>query len=69
MASTSSFFYKHPQHVLDDISTQFQLSPDFLISLAKAFVNEFNVGLSAYNHPMAMMCVLLLPHSYTFIPC
>lgn len=57
MASTSSFFYRNPQTVLDDIDNQFQLSSPSLIELVKAFLAEFHVGLSSYNHPMAMMCV------------
>lgn len=59
MASTSSFFYKDPQDVLDDIDYQFQLSPATLISLSRAFLNEFAVGLGNYNHAMAMMFVKL----------
>ncbi|KAK0206198.1 hypothetical protein DFS33DRAFT_565432 [Desarmillaria ectypa] len=55
MASTSYHFFRDPQAVLDDINYQFQLEPSTLISLAKAFLEEFRLGLSNYGHPMAMI--------------
>lgn len=45
------------QHIFDDIHRQFQLSPEAMVGLTGAFLNEFKVGLGEYNHPMAMMCV------------
>ncbi|KAF5393911.1 hypothetical protein D9757_000352 [Collybiopsis confluens] len=55
MASTSSYFYKNPQHVLDDIDIQLTLEPALLKDLTKAFLEEFNLGLGKYNEPMAMV--------------
>lgn len=59
-ASTPSHFYKDAQHILDGIDSQFQLKPETLQSLTKAFLDEFAVGLSSYNQPMAMMYALLV---------
>ncbi|KAJ6627457.1 hypothetical protein B0H10DRAFT_2210381 [Mycena sp. CBHHK59/15] len=57
MASISAHFAKGPdvQSILDDIHRQFQLGPETLIELTGAFLDEFKVGLSSYNHPMAMI--------------
>ncbi|KAF8227978.1 hypothetical protein L208DRAFT_271104 [Tricholoma matsutake] len=44
-----------PQRVFDDIHRQFQLSPQLLIELATAFVDEIRLGLGSYNHAMAMV--------------
>ena len=61
MASTSALFYEDAQRIFDDIDHQFQLTPDTLIDLAKAFLDEFKVGLGNYNHPMALMSVTTSP--------
>ncbi|THV05345.1 hexokinase [Dendrothele bispora CBS 962.96] len=55
MASVSSYYYKDPQKVLDDIDYQLTLDPKTLVELVKAFLDEFRTGLSSYNHPMAMI--------------
>ncbi|KAJ7087206.1 hypothetical protein B0H15DRAFT_931230 [Mycena belliarum] len=57
MPSISAHFAKGPdaQHIFDDIHRQFQLSPETLVELTGAFLNEFQVGLKEYNHPMAMI--------------
>jgi len=55
MASTSSYFYKDSQNVLDAIDYQLTLDPNTLVGLVKAFLDEFRMGLSNYNFPMAMM--------------
>ncbi|KAJ6538972.1 hypothetical protein B0H19DRAFT_960128 [Mycena capillaripes] len=43
------------QYIFDDIHRQFQLSPETMVELTGAFLNEFKVGLGEYNHPMAMI--------------
>ena len=48
-----------PQFVLDDIDRQFQLAPEILTQLSKAFLDEIKVGLGNYNHPMAMVYAML----------
>ncbi|KAK7471056.1 hypothetical protein VKT23_002471 [Stygiomarasmius scandens] len=55
MASTSSYFYKDSQNVLDAIDYQLTLDPNTLVGLVKAFLDEFRMGLSNYNFPMAMI--------------
>ncbi|KAJ7477104.1 hypothetical protein B0H11DRAFT_2029697 [Mycena galericulata] len=57
MASISAHFTKGPdaQSIFDNIHSQFQLSPEALIELTGAFLDEFKVGLGSYNHPMAMI--------------
>ncbi|KAJ7499288.1 hypothetical protein FB451DRAFT_1428708 [Mycena latifolia] len=57
MPSISAHFAKGPdaQRIFDDIHRQFQLSPETLIELTGAFLDEFKVGLGSYNHPMAMI--------------
>ncbi|KAJ7688368.1 hypothetical protein B0H17DRAFT_938338 [Mycena rosella] len=57
MATTSAHFAKGPdaQRIFDDIHRQFQLSPETLVELTGAFLDEFKVGLGNYNHPMAMI--------------
>lgn len=57
MAPTSAVFSREHQKVIDDINDQFQLPNESLISITKAFLDEYSKGLSAYGHPMAMMCV------------
>lgn len=58
-----------PQRVFDDIHRQFQLSPQLLIELATAFVDEIRLGLGSYNHAMAMVYVLLSIQVSVLIAC
>jgi len=46
------------QHIFDNIESQFHLSTGSLVDLTHAFLREVRLGLSEYNHPMAMMCVI-----------
>ncbi|KAJ3506221.1 hypothetical protein NLJ89_g6991 [Agrocybe chaxingu] len=55
MPSLSTFQYESAQAVFDLLERQFSLTDDFLIELTKAFLEEFKVGLSSYNHAMAMI--------------
>ncbi|KAK7061399.1 phosphotransferase [Favolaschia claudopus] len=57
MPSTSALFAKpaDAQHVLDSIHDQFQLGRETMLDLTGQFLEEFKVGLSGYNHPMAMI--------------
>jgi len=55
MAPLSAFQYEHSQTVFDLLEQQISLKEDSLVSLTKAFLEEFNLGLSNYNQPMAMM--------------
>ncbi|TFL00601.1 hexokinase [Pterulicium gracile] len=55
MAPTSAVFSREHQKVIDDINDQFQLPNESLISITKAFLDEYSKGLSAYGHPMAMI--------------
>jgi len=55
MATLSIFQYEHPQAVFDLLERQISLKEDSLVSLTHAFLDEFKLGLSSYNHPMAMM--------------
>jgi hexokinase len=48
------------QDILNGIEEQFTLSDEILCGITKQFVDDFNVGLSQYNEPMAMMYVFLL---------
>jgi hypothetical protein len=59
MPSISAHFAKghDAQKIFDGIHSQFQLSPEMLVELTGAFLDEFKVGLGSYNHPMAMMYV------------
>jgi len=41
--------------ILDGIQAQFQLDEDSLITITNQFLHDFEVGLSEYNHPMAMI--------------
>jgi hypothetical protein len=43
------------QGVVDQIERQFTLSPETLVDLTKAFLNEFELGLGSYGQAMAMM--------------
>lgn len=59
MASTSSYFYRDQQAVLDDVAYQFHLEQPTLEQLVRQFLVEFQDGLGQYGKAMAMMCVLL----------
>ncbi|KAJ7667643.1 hypothetical protein DFH06DRAFT_1280572 [Mycena polygramma] len=43
------------QAIFDGIHRQFDLSPETMVELTGAFLDEFKVGLGGYNHPMAMI--------------
>lgn len=43
------------KQILDSIEAQFQLAADDLITITNQFLEDFRVGLSEYNRPMAMM--------------
>ncbi|RDB20456.1 Glucokinase [Hypsizygus marmoreus] len=53
--ATPALSYEDSQRVFDDIDRHFQLGPEFLVELTKTFLEEFRLGLSSYNHPMAMI--------------
>ncbi|KAF8803727.1 hexokinase [Phlegmacium glaucopus] len=55
MASISSFHYQSAQEVFDLIESQFTLQHEPLVELTKTFLNEFKIGLTSYNHAMAMI--------------
>jgi hexokinase len=59
MASLPSLQYEDSQAVFDLLSRQFSLDENVLIDLTKTFLEEFKTGLGSYNHPMAMMWVLI----------
>lgn len=60
MAPISTPQYSNTQGVVDQIERQFTLSPETLIDLTKAFLNEFELGLGSYGQPMAMMYATFL---------
>lgn len=41
--------------IFDDIEAQFQLGQDALIKITEQFLEDFRLGLSEYNQPMAMI--------------
>ena len=43
------------RRVLDEIEDQFRLTKDDLTRITSHFLDDFKLGLSEYNHPMAMM--------------
>ena len=51
----------HAQHapasraIFDDIEREFQLNDERLFSVTKQLIDDFRLGLSEYNHSMAMM--------------
>jgi hypothetical protein len=47
--------YTSTQGVVDQIEHQFTLSPETLVDLTKAFLNEFELGLGSCGQAMAMM--------------
>jgi len=54
--------------VLADIEQQFNLDGDALISITSHFHKLFNIGLSEYGHPMAMMYVSIPPVRISCFP-
>nr|GAT53802.1 glucokinase [Mycena chlorophos] len=54
-ASVSAHSAPDAQRIFDQIHDSFQLKPDALVELTGQFLDEFNVGLSGYGHPMAMI--------------
>ncbi|KAG6865994.1 hypothetical protein C0991_009666 [Blastosporella zonata] len=44
------------QSLFNDIDRSFQLSPQDLVDLTKAFLHEISLGLASYGQPMAIMC-------------
>lgn len=59
MAPTASML-QSSQAVLKEIERQFTLSDEKLRAIVRHFVDDFNLGLSRYKEPMAMM--------YAFLP-
>lgn len=60
MAPISAFFdlsMDAPRQILDAIDAQFQLDDEKLHAIVNQFLDDFRLGLSEYNHPMAMMYV------------
>lgn len=59
MAITTAIYNAHPPHkinsLLADIEQEFTLDQDVLISITSHFHKLFNLGLSDYGHPMAMV--------------
>ncbi|KAF5387613.1 hypothetical protein D9615_000084 [Tricholomella constricta] len=55
MAPIHALSSQDPQRLFDDIDRSFQLNPQILVDLTKAFLHEISLGLGAYNHPMAMI--------------
>ncbi|OJT13179.1 Glucokinase [Trametes pubescens] len=58
MAPTSALYGSSPdvsRRILDDIEHQFSLDKDDLIRITSQFLEDFKLGLSEYNHPMAMI--------------
>ena len=58
MFVTSAHDTGDAQRIFDDIEGQFHLTPESLVDLTQAFLDEVRRGLGSYGHPMAMMCVL-----------
>ena len=54
MATLSNFQHEQPQAVFDLLERNLSLE-DGLVSLTKAFLEEFQTGLENYNQPMGMM--------------
>jgi hypothetical protein len=58
MAITTAIYNANPHKtnsLLVDIEQQFTLDQDVLIAITSQFHKLFNVGLSDYGHPMAMV--------------
>lgn len=58
-----AIYNAHPDKIsslIADIEQQFTLDGDVLISITSHFHKLFNLGLSEYGHPMAMMYVSTL---------
>ncbi|THH01755.1 hypothetical protein EW026_g995 [Hermanssonia centrifuga] len=55
MAPTSAFLKDDGHQTFDSIAAQFQLDDEALHTITKQFLEDFRLGLSEYNHPMAMI--------------
>ncbi|TBU50506.1 hexokinase-domain-containing protein [Dichomitus squalens] len=58
MSNTSYHYVASPEdgrRVLEQIEQQFRLSQDDLTRITSKFLEDFELGLSEYNHPMAMI--------------
>ena len=63
MPVTTAIYNAHKDKIsslLADIEQQFNLDEDALISITLHFHKLFNLGLSEYGHPMAMMYAMIL---------
>ena len=64
--SVSSGSSKGPAtKAFDDIDAQFLLDDDALHSITKQFLLDFRSGLGEYGHPMAMMYVDPVQHTFS----
>ncbi len=73
MSNTSFHYGATPEAargVLEQIEQQFRLSNADLMRITSQFLKDFELGLSEYNHPMAMMYVpCYLPcYNYSHVP-
>ncbi|KAF9535059.1 hypothetical protein CPB83DRAFT_781091 [Crepidotus variabilis] len=55
MPPLSATQHEDPQAVFDSLEQQFSLHEEGLVALTKTFLEEFKVGLTNYNQPMAMI--------------
>ena len=58
MSKTSALYAADPgvgRAVFDDIENMFRLTKEDLVQITTHFLKDFELGLSEYNHPMAMM--------------
>jgi len=55
LATVSGASAQAARKIFDDIESQFQLNQDALIKITEQFLEDFRLGLSEYNHPMAMI--------------
>jgi hypothetical protein len=63
MPTTTAIYnaYSHKiNSLLSDIEEQFALDEHALVSITSHFHKLFNLGLSEYGHPMAMMYVVIM---------
>ncbi|KAG6375103.1 hexokinase [Boletus reticuloceps] len=70
MVHTSTSCSQSQQDALDSIRTQFTISEDTLLDIAKTFLREAAEGLASYGQSMAMMYVLIVVanQAHTNIP-
>ena len=55
MPAIPAFQYDSDKEIFGLLERQFSIGEDVLVGLTKAFLDEFKLGLSEYNHDMAMM--------------